>query len=296
VSVTVALIWFLVGSGLITLGAFFLWYWVGGRCDWQVTLAIVLPVATVALMATLGGCSEMAMGMLCGAVAFNCALMGLLSLIFRVRTTRVNILMMALWVAFGLGAGLSVGHNGNMGMFTGWGLVTVGLVAIWQMCACKETESVRQNGHKWFSHHSVCWLFLAVVLLGVGAWLVIKQHAVVSAVLMLPDGLLGTIVVAPLCGGTVLWGLRAKQQWQPQRLLMGLTRGNALVATVGIGLVTVLRGGIHLTQSMSTITLPWVAGLVIVGTVAVFLPQKTARWWGGLSVAMYLGYVISLLV
>ncbi|MBO4726654.1 MAG: hypothetical protein J5598_03595 [Clostridia bacterium] len=296
-SVVATLFWFFVGGGLVWLGAFFLWC-VIGKLSCGVVLGAVVPSVIVFGIAGICGSVEITAGIIWGAVTFNFALVGLLYLCFGMRVERTSSLLTLLWVGLGFGACFVAGRHGRLGMCGGWGLLVVGLVAVWKMWTRQKETSTETPTESCLACHRFGWcgrLVLAVMLIGLGAWLMVWRHGVVAAVLKLPDSWCGALVMAPLCGLTFILGLRWRKKWQASTFTVGLMRANVLLVTVGLGLVAVLNGGLPLTQSTLTVTLPWVSGLAVMTTVASYLPQKTARWWGGLVLALYLGYVVSLL-
>ena len=295
--VVATLFWFFIGGGLVWLGAFFLWC-VIGKASWGIMFGAMVPSSMGFVIASIHGLVELAAGIVWGTMALNFALVGLLNLCSGVRGERAVSLLTLLWVGLGLVACFFAGRQGRLGMCGGWGLLMVGFVAVWQMLARKEkplTEALTKNGIECRRFGWWVKLVLAIVLMGLGTWLMVWRHAVVAAVFQLPASWFGALVMAPLCGLTFLLGLRWQTKWQTSAFTVNLMRANALLATVGLGFVAVLNGGLPLTQSTLMVTLPWVAGLAVMTTVATYLPQKTARWWGGLVVAMYLGYVFSLL-
>ncbi|MCM1404555.1 MAG: hypothetical protein NC133_03615 [Prevotella sp.] len=271
------------------LGAFF----VGCFSVW----APVLPAGAVALLAAATGQTEMAVGIIWGTVAINLGCLGLLSLGWNVRADRAHGCRHGLWLTMGWGVCLLAGRSGTLGVFTGVGLLVVGLVALWlwlrqpndQPTVCPDQNKAAPRA--WWQ-----WVVLVGAVLGiiVGSWGVVWQQATVEAVLELPTTLCAVVVTAPLLGISSWLGIRRNRQWQPERLLRGWLTANVLLATVGLGLAAIFSGGLRLTASTVGITLPWVAGMVVVSMVMLFLPRKTARWWGGLLVGMYLACLVSL--
>ena len=283
-----AIIWFLIGIGLLQLGAFLLWH----------SLVPLLPSLIVTLIAVWCGYSETAVGVILGAVAINLAAVGLISLCVKSRT-RSKTFVSIFWLVFGWGVCMVAGCGGFIGKFSGWSLMVVGAVVIWQMASSKIKH--RQTNLNILPNKSKLYLqigrlILSLALIIMGAWLIVRQHAVIATVLSIPVGILGTVVLAPICSLSVCFKLRPNGQWQTEEIIPNLCWTNALLATMGLGLTIVCCGGLHLTQSMLAITLPCVAGMTILALAMNYLLTKTARWWGGLLVITYLGYVISLLV
>lgn len=283
-----AIIWFLIGIGLLQLGAFLLWH----------SLVPLLPSLIVTLIAVWCGYSETAVGIIWGAVAINLAAVGLISLCVKPRT-RSKTFVSILWLVLGWGVCMVAGRNGFIGKFSGWSLLVVGAVVIWQMASSK-IKHHQTNSNILPNKSKLCLqigrLILSLALIIWGAWLIVRQHVVVAAVLSIPVGIFGAVVLAPICSLSVCFRLRQDGQWQTEKLIPNLWWTNALLATLGLGLTIVCGGGLHLTQSMLAITLPFVAGMTILALAMNYLPTKTARWWGGLLVITYLGYLISLLV
>ncbi len=255
----------------------------------------VLPVAAVALLAAASGQTEMAVGMIWGTVAVNLGFMGILSLVFKVRATRQTGLRHLLWLALGLGGCMLSGRSGSLGVFSGVGLLAVGLIAVWQglrqPSADDNTGAEITSPRPWWQ--GVC-SALAVLVVMVGACLVVWRQAVVGAVMGLPPTLCAAGVMAPVLSLVGWMGIRQNGQWQPKKVLHGWLGANVLLATLVLGLAAVVSGGLRLTLSTVGVTLPWVAGMAVVSAVALYLPNKTARYWGGLIVMMYLAYLISL--
>lgn len=284
-SVACAFVWLILGIGLLGLGAFFVWRWVGCRGGAWAVFAAVLPVTAVVSIAVLAGQTEMAVGMLWGTVAVNLAFMGILHCFASTRPTGCS---HCLWLAFGLGACMVAGHRGGFGMFSGWGLVVVGLIAFWQRLHQRTADKTEQVPWVWWQG-----LVLAGAVLGVliGAWLMVGQVAVVGAVMGMPPSIFGAVVMSPL---VAVVGWTALRRHATANLWHGWAWSNVALSTVVLGLVVVLSGGLHLTQSMVLVTLPWVTGMVALSVVAAYIPNKTARYWGGLVAVMYVAYLISL--
>lgn len=297
VSAEVAIICFVIGNGLLTLGAFFVWQLVSRRQPAWSVVATVLPIGSMVVIACLMGQVELVSGMIWGTVAFNLGLIGGLGLCFNVHLTRTKGLMVVLWLAFGWLACFFARHGETIGLFGGLGLIIVGLIAAWQIYGQKRKQiaNVSEKQERMCGWQWGVWL-VAIVLIGVGAWLLVWRHAVVLAVCGMPVSLGGTLVLAPVCGFTSLLGLRYRRQWQAEKVLCGLSWCNVILVTIGLGLVALITGAVHLTKSTFMVTLPWVAGLAVLSVVMTYLPAKTARWWGGLMVIAYLGLLLNLLM
>lgn len=295
--VEISMICFVMGNGLLTLGAFFIWQWVNHQQTIWSVLATILPVVGVVAVTCLLGQVELVGGIVWGTVAFNLGLMGGLGLCFKVRLERTKSLMVGLWLSFGWLACLLVQRSGVMGRLGGLSLLIIGLIATWQIgrqenWRFKNVSENHRNGFGWRP-----WIWLVTIgLIGVGAWLLVWKYAVVLAACGMPVSLGGTLVLAPICSCTALLGVRCRGRWQPEKVLCGLSWCNAILVTVGLGAVALTTGSVHLTQSTGAVTLPWVACLVVLSVVMTYLPEKTARWWGGLMVVTYVGLLLSWLL
>ena len=295
----VAIIIFLIGSGLLILGAFFLTRLLGYRNEFGAVVSAILPVVLVICVAAFAGNYETVVSVIWGTVAFNLGLTGVFGCM-RVQLPRTQGLLTVLWLSFGWLACMMAGKSGAIGKFSGFGLIFVGIVVVWQ--ACQKKSQVHQPVAVTVKNYEKAalgwrqWLMfaLAVGLVIVGARFVVGNHMTVASVLSIPVSLYGLVVLAPICAVPVLMGLRYQGQWQTQKVLANVTWVNVLVVTFGLGLVTVAAGALHLTQSVLTIVLPWVAGMTVLSVVKTYLPQKTARWLGGLIVIMFCGMIMSL--
>lgn len=298
VSVLVAVICFLFGSGLIILGAFFIRRLIKRQVVQQVLL-VLLPVACVELNAILLEHTEVAVGLILGTVAFNLAAIGGLML-FYLRLPLAKTLMSTFWVGCGWLVCMTAGRVNGIGRFGGLGLCIVGIAALWWYCCQKkivtfkntETECINQGACV-----KLRWVFIvsAILLVALGAWLVVHYHTVVATIVDMPVSVFSQVILAPICVAAVLVGIRSYGEWQPQKTMLGLSLANIVLSTIGLGFIALFFGVIHLTQSMLVITLPWIAGMAVLLIVGACLPQKTARWWGGLIVVMLLGCIISLM-
>ncbi|MCQ2382529.1 MAG: hypothetical protein MJ060_01670 [Clostridia bacterium] len=290
VSVNGAIITFIIGGGLIWLGAFFIWRLVYCHRGLSLTLPILLPVGAVILMTCILGMTEIISGLFWGTVVINLGLIGIIGLCFGARISWHENLLAILWLAFAWLMCSFAGYQGNLGRFSGLGLVLVGEIAVWQNIKTEKISLGCACGWQWWVK-----LLFVILLLLLGAWLVVWCQPVVAVTCGLPVTVFSAVVLAPICSMTTLLGLRNHGKWQPEKVLSGLTWGNVILTTAGLGLVTVLIGGLHLVQSTVAVILPWAAGLEVLSIVVTVSPQKTARWWSGLMVVMYCAYLFSLL-
>ncbi len=279
-----------IGSGLVWLGAFFVWRLVGCRGEVRSILPVLLPVGAVIVMALVFGMTETISGLLWGTVVINLALIGVLGLCFGNQVAWRANLVALLWLGFGWLVCLFAGNRGQVGRFSGLGLALVGVFAVWQNVKTEKIAIGYVGGWRWWGQ-----LFLSILLLLLGAWLLVWCQPIVAGVCNLPITIFSPVVLAPICGLTTLLGLRQYGKWQPARVWRGLLRGNSYLSTLGLGLIAVLLGGLHLTQSAVTVILPWAVGLAVLSNVVTLSSQKTARWWSGLMVVMYCAYLFSLL-
>lgn len=277
----------MIGSGLVWLGAFFIWRLVNCHSGLLSTLPILLPVGTVTLMACMFGMIEIIGGLLWGTVIINLGLIGIIGLCFGVRISWHENLLAILWLAFSWLACLFAGYHGHLGQFTGLGLFFVGVIAIWQNIKTEKISLGCACGWRWWTK-----ILFGILLLLLGAGLLVWCQTVVAVTCGLPVTIFSVVVLAPICSMTALLGLRNHGKWQPEKVLFGLTWGNVILTTAGLGLVTALIGGLHLVPSTVAVILPWVAVLGILSILVPLLPQKTARWWSGLMVVMYCAYLL----
>ena len=206
---------FLLGGGCLLLGAFFLWWrpgcswwWGGGIC-----LAAIVAVVSWALCC---GQREWVAKLILGIVASNVALSSGIGII-----TGKSLMQECDkawgWLVIGLLGCLWVVGDGQIGKFTGLGLVVVGLVTLWY---------------------------------GSRRFVPAKNK------------------VDVFC--QTLWWI------------------NIILLTLGLGLSALITGGLYLAQSVVTVVLPWLVGMVLVGVIASWLPKKTVRLWNGFVVVLYL--------
>ncbi|MBO5229439.1 MAG: hypothetical protein J6B20_01420 [Clostridia bacterium] len=290
--VALIIVCFGLGVGLMGLGAFFLW-----RCFWRkrsvsgAVLLALLPVLLVMGVALLAGQVEVAVSVLLGTIASHLCLIGLIALLWRVRLQRRDGWTL-LWLLLGLLVIMVAGFREQVGLYSGLALFTVGLVVGGQKLG--KVKLIKP-------YHCVLWrwlIFVAVVLsLVVGMWLALLKTSTVVAVCHLPFGRLAVVLIAPLlsCVGMFGAGVKPKRPLAMAHYMRGLLWASVILITVGFGLLVVCCGGVRLSLTMSEVVLPWVSGMAVVCGVALFLPKKTARWWGGLIAVMFLVLVINLL-
>ncbi len=274
------MIWFLIGGGFLGLGAFFLWYVCGRSRIWSIVAGLV-PVSALLVWVTFVGETEMALSLLWGVVIVNLALVGVLSLCFGIRLARGDGLLLV-WLVLGIVGCWLVSGSGQIGVYSGWGLLIVGLVILWQSGG-RQPEIARSG--KFGLRHVVCWIGVLGLLL-VGAWLLVWQRAELGVIWGWVLGLFVGIV-----HGVGICSCKFLRHHAVRSLLLV----NSLLVTLGMGLLTVLHGGLHLTQSVHVLVLPWCVGLALLTVGGVYLPKKTTRWWGGLMVVLCLILVCGLL-
>ena len=270
------------GSGLILLGAVFFWRWARYRGGWWVVLATFLPVGVVALGAALCGLTEMMVGVIWGSI-FCYLLWGLvINCCCRKRLNRATVVTHLLWLACGLGACLFAGWYGGFGVFSGWSLVGIGMIVLWQWWRQPAVELVPSVKVNVPSETSWSWwqgLVLVMVacagLCGVG--LLVWQQATLCAVLGFPQSICATVIIAP-CLSAVSWvGYFGKPRVAAPQMLHAWSCASVLLSTLVLGMMTVITGGFRLTQSTLVVTLPWCAVLLVLTVLGCLLPIKSAK-------------------
>lgn len=272
------------------LGAFFLWREIGKRGGMGALSAAVLPVGAVMCVAVILRQVEIVLGVMFGVVAVHLAVVALLVISSRQRTVGADGIITGCWILCGLVACLVAGQHGVMGRFGGLGLLCAGLVVIVQMF----------NRPKNLSHVTlgmVRWWLVLLAVMGVvsGAWLMVRRTPALSAMLNIPTGVFSQIVLAPVVSIGILGGIRHQGKWQVKEVRTGLIWGNAVLVTAGLGLTVLCLGTVHIAQTLLSVTLPWVSALLVLAVAGIYLPAKTARWWGGLLLILLVGYGLSLL-
>ncbi|MCQ2382079.1 MAG: hypothetical protein MJ054_02125 [Clostridia bacterium] len=237
-------------------------------------------------IAGLCGYSEVAVILLMGIVAFNWCLLGLLSLIFNVSVPREKRVALLLWLTITVLVYLLGSLVGHLGRFSGCGLIIAGAVALWQLQSQLKITQL--------SWHKVILLLVVLLLTGLGTWLLVRYHAVMAVMLNTSITVLGCVVIAPLLGVMALFLLRKKRLWQPEKLVHSIYLLNIFLSTFGLGIVSLISNSVYLSKSLVTLILPWVAVVTVLGIIGIFLPKKTARWWGGLIIVMYVGLIFNL--
>lgn len=285
----VALGWFLLSAVLIGLGAFFLCresFPVGG--NWVVGMA-QLPVCLVIVITVLMGQNEIAIGVIWGTVAINTGVIGLVYLLKNMGLVREN-WVQVVWTLVGLCAMLVATRYGDVGCFAGCGLVLLGLVAF---VTRKKRQASSIDKKEKLERRTWLKLLFGFLIFIVGVVVLMWQSNAVIAFCGMPDGRWAMIVLAPL----LFVGLIGKRkatvnchcQWT-QSLLWT----NVLLVTIGCGVMAIL-GRLQFSQVIKVVVMPWVALMLLILGVILWMPKKTTRWWGGLLVLMYVGLLTSLI-
>lgn len=272
------------------LGAFFLWREIGKRGGMGALSAAVLPVGAVMCVAVILRQVEIVLGVMFGVVAIHLAVVALLVISSRQRTVGADGIITGCWILCGLVACLVAGQHGVMGRFGGLGLLCAGLFVIAQIINHRPNlpSGVQKRQHWWLV------LLAALSVLG-GAWLMVRRTSALSAMLNIPTGVFSQVVLAPWSGLCALLGIRYQGKWQVKEVCTGLIWGNAVLVTAGLGLTALCLGTVHIAQTLLSVTLPWVSALLVLAVAGIYLPAKTARWWGGLPLILLVGYGLSLL-
>lgn len=272
VSAIMTVIVFLIGSGLLVLGAFFLWRVIRLQGGVGTLVALILPSVAMALCLIIKGEVELIVCVASGIVVVNLGLLGIFVLCRRGVGERKTVLLTGLWLLFGLVACLMAGHRGGMGRFGGLGLLLAGLVVVLQFN--EQNQLLRQSCRL----AKLWWVVLIVMaLMMLGAWLMVEQIQTVSSLMGLPSGILGQIVVAPLISVSVLAGLCQKDKRQAEQVFTGLMWSNAILVMVVFGVLALYTGGLHLGQSLLQVTLPCAIVMTMIVTLSGYLPTKTVR-------------------
>lgn len=288
-SASMAVIGFLLGSGLFMLGAFLFWRAV--RAD-NVTAIIgsILPSLMLLIWMVILGKQELAVSVICGVVSINLVLLGLFVLCGRICLEPETGRLTMGWLGCVLLVLIIAGRHGQVGRFGTLGLLIVALVVIYQIVSqFKKQKQSKAKTIPW-------WLIVLGVGLSLfGANLVVTQSEVFAVMLGLPTGIFGQLIIAPLAGLWVVFGLRRRGDWQLKQISTGLLWGNVILVTSGLGLLGLCFGGLCLTQELSCVTLPLIGLMILLTNLMVYLPQKTARLWGGLILVLYGVFLIILL-
>ena len=240
-----------------------------------------MPVSMVVGASWLCGQTEVAVGVIFGTVAVNLVVFAVACFGKWVPVGAIN---WCEWFWFGLGlvGCIVLSRTGEMGVFSGIALLVVGLVAL-MMIVTKSGGLCEQQVRPLHRGWLVLVFGLVMVLGGIG---LLFWQRVVLDVCNVPVSLFA-VVVTMVVGSTACRGLQRCQPVQNVALIRGLMVVNLLLVTLGVGLLTLVAGGLHIAQSMVAVVLPWVAGMLLVTLVSLLIPQKTARWWSGLVVVLY---------
>jgi len=287
--VFVALGWFLLSAVLIGLGAFFLCREslpVGG--NWAVGMA-QLPVCLVIVIAVLMGQNEIAIGVIWGTVAINTGVIGLVYLLKNMGLEREN-WVLVVWTLVGLCAMLIATHYGDVGCFAGCGLVLLGLVAF---VTRKKRQASSINKKEKLERRTWLKLLFGFLIFIVGVVVLLWQSNAVIAFCGMPDGRWAMIVLAPLLFVGVIGKRKATANCHCQ-WTQSLLWTNVLLVTIGCGVMAIL-GRLQFSQVIKVVVMPWVALMLLILGVILWMPKKTTRWWGGLLVLMYVGLLTSLI-
>lgn len=290
VSVVWTIIWFLIGSGLVGLGAFFLLRILPFK-QWTLLLVGLIPVIVFILCDLVVGQTELALYLIWGTVVVNLALIGLLEMCCGVRLGRKDKLLMT-WLGIGLLGSYIAACKGGVGLFSGCALLITGLIAVLN-CGHDKNEVVvaRKHCSVW------CGLsvFAVLIVLVVGTWFIVANCVKVSVVCGVNTGAFVLVVLASLFSGIGCLSMCGQKALPKDLFVQQLLRINLILVTVGMGLLGMTNNNLHVPQSLVCLVMP--AGIVLWVVLALtsLMPKKTTRWWGGLVLGLYLALVIALL-
>lgn len=279
----------MMGSGLIVLGTHFLWCLVCQRqSNLLCLLPSLLPVLVVVVLMLCEQQVEMAVAVILGTCMANLVVMGIILMCSRIKVTHSDIFPLFCVL---LGALPILIAGGEIHVYGGLSLLFVGLVSSWQALRPTKGNLIK---HKQCSR----WYWLIglglIIIVMIGAWLVVKQFATMSVLLNMSSVAFLVMILAPMLG---TWtGLHVQKQWQCGRVWHACLWTNVILLTLGLGLMSVLNGGIHFPQSLVLVAVPNLIMMTFIIMAGVLMPQKTTRWWGGLVVVVDCVFMFSWLV
>lgn len=281
---------FILGSGLIVLGTFFLWRLIGqGRKHFFCLLTSLLPALAVIVFALIEEQIEIALAVILGICVVNLVVAGLIVVCSQLQPARDSFIPLA-WSLFGLVAILIVGGSG-LNVFGGLALIMIGLIAVWQELRQTKNDCESSERCRWWNCLIVLGLIVGIMA---GAWLIVKQTATISVLCGLSVIAFAVMFLSPVLG---VWaGLRSEKHWQCERTWYACLWTNAIMLTIVLGLTAVCCGGIQFPKSLVGVMVPNIIGMTLITMVGLFMPQKTTRWWSGLVIAIDFIFLISWLV
>ena len=285
-----------MGSGLFLLGAFLIINWMTKRQSAWTWFLSVFPTAMIVLMAVIFTSGEIALALIWGIVTINLGLLGLIALVFKKQLCQDLLPTSVLDIVLGWGTCVLAGCGGKVGRFSGCGLIIVGLISGWHLL--RQNQNILQSPMCQVKKNRGAYirLFVAILLVVAGAWLMLWQHESMAMCLKIPVSVYGAVGLGTICTLPALFLLSPNGRLHRHQLMEGLAYNNVFLSTFSVGLVGVRMEQLPMTLNTLLITMPWIAVAVLVLTLMIWLPQKTARWWGGLVVLTVLLSIFSLLV
>lgn len=280
------LLGFIVGNGLVGLGAFFLCR--SFTCQ-RFVIAELLSVVCVMSVAMIVGQTEIVAGLVWGTVAVNLTMVGGICLWRGMGLARENWLLLV-WLGLGLVTLLVAGYGSGLGVFGGCGLIFVGVMALLMAGDMGKQQTKERRRLDW-----LWWLKLGIwLLVTICGALVLLGHQSVMTVVGLPSARTVMFILTPMLALFVLLA-QWKQQTNHRDILQGLLWVNVVLVTFGCGFLAV-GGCLCFSQIVEVVILPSSLLMTLLLGVMMFMPKKTTRWWGGLIVLMYMGVLLGLLI
>ena len=183
--------WFLLGSGCLVPGTFFLWWRQGRSWWWLVGIWLAVVIGAVGLVFCCGQ-RELGAKLILGVVAGNVALGGGVSLITGKSSTQLCRTVCG-WLVLGLVGCVWAASYGHIGVFTGLGLIIVGVVAMWQSGRALVSAKTKVD----VLCQALWWVNLILVTLGLGLFALLTGgiHLAQSVAVVILPWLMGMVLV-----------------------------------------------------------------------------------------------------
>lgn len=184
--------WFLLGSGCLVPGTFFLWWRQGRSWWWLVGIWLAVVIGAVGLVFCCGQ-REWGAKLILGVVAGNVALGGGVSLVTGKSSTQLC-RTVCVWLVLGLLGCVWAASYGHIGVFTGLGLIIVGVVAMWQSGRALVPAKTKVD----VLCQALWWVNLILVTLGLGLFALLTGgiHLAQSVAVVILPWLMGMVLVA----------------------------------------------------------------------------------------------------